>query len=63
MDETKEYKVVYYKNKEMIIEKCIGKVWLDPNNIYKEYHTRFYPADYEPTPPYGYGSEKLIESW
>lgn len=57
-----EYKVVYYKDGEMIIEKCVGKVWTDPNNVYKKYHTRFYPINYDP-PCKSYGSEELIESW
>lgn len=66
MEDTTEYKVVYYKNNEMIIEKCIGKVWWNqsenkPSDKYIKYHTRIYPADYEPTN--GYGMEQLIESW
>lgn len=57
-----EYKIVYYKDNEMIIEKCIGQVWKDDK--YKKYHTRIYPGNYEPSGPgSGYGSEELIDSW
>jgi len=55
-------KVVYYKDNEMINEKCIGKVWTKPDNKYAKYHARFYPGDYEPGDN-SYRRESLNESW
>ena len=54
--------MVYYKDNEMINEKCIGKVWTKPDNKYAKYHARFYPGDYEPGDN-SYRRESLNESW
>lgn len=52
------------KDTEMLIDKCIGQVWKNPDSKYKKYHTRIYPGNYEPSGPgNGYGSEELIDSW
>ena len=61
--DTTEYKIVYYKNGEFTIDKCIGQVWINDDSEYKKYHIRVYPADYNPTLEQGYGSENLIDSW
>lgn len=63
IQDTIQYKVVYYKNNQMFIDKCTGKQLKDPYSKYRKYHTRIYPTNYEPLPPNGYHTEQLITSW
>ena len=51
-------KVVYYKDGKMHIE----VTHFTNYDKFKDYHTRIYPADYEPEDG-SYGFEKLIDCW